>query len=369
MAFGDPIAADGLPQRLFDCVENKAWERQVELVVYDPATVGSPALLLSAGEMLGTVVSDLHVDFKVKRSREFAENTAEFEIINAAPATRAKLTQPGMRVRFSAGYRDTGGPVGIFWGSVGAGAHSKKDGTEWVTVLPCISSLTESTGSEDIATWAKSEAGKKASQADKQAKAASAINRIPVSLSYAPGFPIRKVLQDFQGISGLAVLGAEGLPFDTLVNGFAFAGGIRGAMDKFKKQCLTPIGWTFHIDNGSIFVYPVDESQQYTVVSAYLTLDNGGLTVTDKTKTNIPPKLVRASKAKNAPLIKVPTPRTYEVKCLLNPKLGPNTLVTVDTPALNTTLLVDSVEFNGNNYGGDFGCTFEGHVYGGQHGG
>ena len=364
MAFGDPLAANGLPERLFDCVENKAWERQIELVVYDPATVGSPALLLAKGEMLGTVISDLHVGFKVKRSREFAENTAEFKVLNASAATRAKLTQPGMRVRFSAGYRDTGGPVGIFWGSVGAGAHSKKEGTEWVTVLPCISSLTESLGSEDIATWAESHP--KATQADKQAKAASAINRIPVSLSYATGYPIRKVLQDFQGITGLAVLGAEGLPFATLENGFTFAGGVRGALVQFKKQCLTPIGWTFHIDNGSIFVYPVDESKQYTVISAYLTLDTGYLSLTDKTKTNIPPKLVKDAKGK---LVKVPVPRSYEVKCLLNPKLGPNTLVTVNTPSLDTTLLVDSVEFVGDNYGGEYGCTFEGHVYGGQHGG
>ena len=364
MAFGDPLAANGLPERLFDCVENKAWERQIELVVYDPATVGSPALLLAKGEMLGTVISDLDVGFRVKRSREFAENTAEFKVYNAKAETRAKLTQPGMRVRFSAGYRDTGGPVGIFWGSVCAGAHSKKEGTEWVTVLPCISSLTESLGSEDIATWSKS--NPKATQAQKQEKAASAINRIPVSLSYAPGYPIRKVLQDFQGITGLAVLGAEGLPFATLENGFTFAGGVRGALVQFKKQCLTPIGWTFHIDNGSIFVYPVDESKQYTVISAYLTLDTGHLSLTDKTKTNIPPKLVKDAKGK---LVKVPVPRSYEVKCLLNPKLGPNTLVTVNTPSLDTTLLVDSVEFVGDNYGGEYGCTFEGHVYGGQHGG
>jgi len=363
LAFGDPLAANGLPERLFDCVENKAWERQIELVVYDPATVGSPALLLAKGEMLGTVISDLDVGFRVKRSRKFAENTAEFKVYNAAE-TRAKLTQPGMRVRFSAGYRDTGGPVGIFWGSVCAGAHSKKEGTEWVTVLPCISSLTESLGSEDIATWAESHP--EATQADKQAKAASAINRIPVSLSYATGYPIRKVLQDFQGITGLAVLGAEGLPFATLENGFTFAGGVRGALVQFKKQCLTPIGWTFHIDNGSIFVYPVDESKQYTVISAYLTLDTGYLSLTDKTKTNIPPKLVKDAKGK---LVKVPVPRSYEVKCLLNPKLGPNTLVTVNTPSLDTTLLVDSVEFVGDNYGGEYGCTFEGHVYGGQHGG
>lgn len=354
------MASDS-PVAVFDCTEVKAWERQVELVVYDPTTLGNPALFLQAGQMLGVVVSGLDMDFKVKRSKAFSENTAEFRIYNASLETRSRLTAPGMRVRFSAGYRDMGGPVGIFWGYVGAGAHSKKEGTNWVTVLPCISSLTESTGSEDIVSWAKSHP--KATYAEKQAKAASAVNRIPVSLSYAPGTSIRQVLRDFQGITGLALLGAEGIPDTQLSNGYTFAGGIRGAMDAFRKQCLIPIGWTYHIDNGSLFVYPVDDTQRYTVVSAYLSLETGYLSMTDKTKSNIPPKLVPASKAKGAPLVKVPVPRVYEVKCLLNAKISPNTLATVEVPSLSTTLLVDSVEFEGTNYGGAFGCTFEGHVY------
>jgi hypothetical protein len=364
----------------FNCTETKAWERQVELVVYDPAQVDSSGQLLGKGESLGLVVSGLDIEFKVKRSRSYAENTAEFKIYNAKPETRARLTTPGMRVRFSAGYRDMTGPIGIFWGSVTAGANSAKVGTDWVTTIPCISSLTESLGSEDIARWAKN--NPKASFEEKQAKAASAVNRIPVSLSYAPGTPIRQILRDFGAITGLSILGAEGIPDVTLVNGFVTAGGVRSALDQFKKQCLLSIGWTFYIDNTSLFIYPVDETQAYIVSSAFLTIKGfkakdgtiaeagtGFISLTDKTKSNIPPKLVKASKAKNAPLIKVPVPRTYEVKCLLNPKIAPNTLATIEVPSLSTTLLIDSVEFEGAKGVGfpdaKFITTFEGHVYGG----
>jgi hypothetical protein len=110
------------------------------------------------------------------------------------------------------------------------------------------------------------------------------------------------------------------------------------------------------------------------VSSAFLTIKGfngapagtGFITLTDKTKSNIPPKLV---KGKDGKLVKVPLPRTYEVKCLLNPKIAPNTLATVEVPSLSTTLLIDSVEFEGAKGvafpDAKFITTFEGHVYGG----
>lgn len=327
----------------------------MELVVYDPATVSSAALLVAKGEVLGLVVSGLDIDFKVKRSRTYSENTAEFKVYNAKPETRAKLTQPGMRVRFSVGYRDMGGPIGIFWGSIGEGASSRKEGSDWVTTVPCISSLTESTGSEDIATWSKK--NPKATTAEKQAKISAAINRIPVSLTYAPGTRLAQILSDFKGITGLAVYAAESFPTLTAANGFTYVGGIRGAMDQFRK-ILRAQGIAMHIDNNTIFVYPMDDSG-YKVTSAYLTYDSGYLSSTDKTKNPIPPKIVVV----NGKAQRVLEPRTYEVKCMLNPKLSPNTLATVAVPSLDTTLLIDWVEFEGGNYQGtSFVCTFEGHV-------
>ena len=349
----------------------KAWEREIELVVYDPTTTDSSSATLATGEVLGYVVSSLHTEFKVKRSRTFSENTAEFKIYNANAEHRARMTAPGMRVRFSAGYRDSGGPLGIFWGTVTAGACSEKKGTDWVTTLPCISSLSEALGTEGVVVAAKNA---KTLQA-KQEIQTRQINRIPVSFGYAPGHPIRQVLWDIQAITGLAVYGAEALPDAVLVNGFNYSGGVRGAIDLFKKTCLIPAGWTLYIDNQSLIVYPVDEKAQYTVTTAHLTTEGfekngvvapvstGYISHTDKTKSNVPPKMV---KGKDGKLVRVPVPRAYEVKCLLNPKLAPNTLATIEVPGLDTTLLIDSVEFEGNNYGGNYMATFEGHVYEGS---
>ena len=201
------------------------------------------------------------------------------------------------------------------------------------------------------------------------------INRIPVSFGYAPGHPIRQVLWDIQAITGLAVYGAEALPTETLKNGFNYSGGVRGAIDQFKKTCLIPIGWTLYIDNQQLIVYPVDEKAQYTVVTAHLTTEGfekngvvapvstGYISHTDKTKSNVPPKMV---KGKDGKLYREEQPRTYEVKCLLNPKLAPSTLANIEVPGLETVLVIDSVEFEGNNYGGNYTATFEGHVYEGS---
>ena len=355
----------------FNDVQVKAWEREIELVVYDPTTTDSSSATLATGEVLGYVVSSLHTEFKVKRSRTFSENTAEFKVYNANAEHRARMTAPGMRVRFSAGYRDSGGPLGIFWGTVTAGACSEKKGTDWVTTLPCISSLSEALGTEGVVVAAKNA---KTLQA-KQEIQTRQINRIPVSFGYAPGHPIRQVLWDIQAITGLAVYGAEALPDAVLVNGFNYPGGIRGAIDQFKKMCLIPAGWTLYIDNTSLVVYPVDEKAQHTVTTAHLTTEGfekngvvapvstGYISHTDKTKANVPPKMVKGEDGK---LHRVDVPRTYEVKCLLNPKLAPNTLATIEVPGLDTTLLIDSVEFEGNNYGGNYMATFEGHVYEGS---
>ena len=355
----------------FNAVQVKAWEREIELVVYDPATTDGSSATLAAGEVLGYVVSSLHTDFKVNRSRTFSENSAEFKVYNANAEHRARMTAPGMRVRFSAGYRDSGGPLGIFWGTVTAGACSEKKGTDWVTTLPCISSISEALGTEGVVVAAKNA---KTLQA-KQEIQTRQINRIPVSFGYAHGHPIRQVLWDIQAITGLAVYGAEALPTETLKNGFNYSGGVRGAIDQFKKTCLIPIGWTLYIDNQQLIVYPVDEKAQYTVVTAHLTTEGfekngvvapvstGYISHTDKTKSNVPPKMV---KGKDGKLYREEQPRTYEVKCLLNPKLAPSTLANIEVPGLETVLVIDSVEFEGNNYGGNYTATFEGHVYEGS---
>lgn len=332
----------------------KAWGRVVELVAYDPALAPSAAILEVGGQQFGTVISDLHVDFEVKRSTRYTENTGSFKIYNAKEATRQWLQTPGLRVRFSAGYTgQDGGPIGIFWGSMLPGVVSRKQGNDWVTTIPCISSLTESTGSEDIATWA--EKNKKASFAQKKAKITAAVNRIPVSLGYGPDARVRTILRDLAHMSGLVLYGAEGLSATmAFPNGWVYIGGLRGALDTLNRM-LRARGWMLYIDNTTMVVWPLDGGN-VKVTAAYLTYTTGLRSLEPKIDSNVPPKL--DSKGK-----RVEKRQAYDFECLLSPKIGPNTLAKFDTGAIQTTLLVSEITHAGNNYGGDFSTKGHGVVW------
>ncbi len=331
----------------------KAWGRVVELVAYDPALAPSAAVLEIGGQQFGTVISDLHMEFEVKRSTRYSENTGSFKIYNAKEATRQWLQTPGLRVRFSAGYAEQGGLTGIFWGSMVPGVNSRKQGNAWVTTIPCISSLTESTGSEDIATWAKKNS--KASFDQKKAKITAAVNRIPVSLGYGPDARVRTILRDLAHMSGLVLYGAEGLSATmAFPNGWVYIGGLRGALDTLNRM-LRSRGWKLYIDNTTMVVWPLDGGN-LTVTAAYLTYGTGLRSLEPKIDQNIPPKLDRKGN-------RIEKRQAYDFECLLSPKIGPNTLAKFDTGAIQTTLLVSEITHAGNNYGGDFSTKGHGVVW------
>jgi hypothetical protein len=347
-----PLAS---PKPAFAQVTVKAWGRVSELVVYDPSLAPSAAVLEQGGQQFGVRVSDLHTEFEVTRSQVYADNVAEFRVYNASKTTRAQMEAPGMRVRFSVGYKDTEGAVGIFWGSV-MGAYTMKKGQDWVTVLPCVSSLSESTGTEDIATWAEKKENKKATPAQKQEVITRATNRIPISMSYGPDARIKEILRTISTITGLVLWGTEGMPEILLPNGWTYVGGVRGGLQKLDKM-LAARGWHLYVENTRIMVVPL-EGGNLTVTAAYLTPDTGLLEVRPKNNPNMPPKFNSEGK-------KVPVRKSYEFKCLINPKIGPNTLCQLKNETLDTVVLVSSAKVRGDNGAGDFSMECIGTVWDG----
>lgn len=321
---------------------DQAFDRQIELVVYDPKTVSSAAILEQSGQQFGLLVSGLDVEFTVTRSQVYADNVAEFKIHNASEQTRTQLAIPGRRVRFSAGYKGQGGPLGIFWGTI-LKAPSSRMGDGWVTTLTCVSSLTESLGSEDIATW--DQKNPKASIEQKLAVTTRATNRIPVALSYGAGARVQEILRTLSTITGLVLWGMEGMLDITLPNGFVYVGGVRGALDQLQKL-LRRYGWTLNIDNTSMLVLPM-EGGVTTLRAAHLSYETGLLEVRETTDLNIPPKLNKAGQ-------RIIIPKSYEFTCLLSPKIGPNSVVSFDVPHVKTNALVGTVTHSGDNFGGEF---------------
>ena len=333
----------------FQSTPVKAWERQIELVVYSPSEVSSAAILLQGGQEFGLVVSEPHMDFDVTRSQVYSANVAEFKVYNASEATRKLMAEPGKRVRFSAGYRDMGGPVGIFWGSI-LKAPSSKVGPDWVTTITAVSSLTEATGTLDLARAGKQRNNqtlgtKKLTPDQKQDLVNQAVNRIPLILNYGPDARAQDIIRTIGNMTGLAVNGLDSMPDILFPNGWTYVGGVRGAMQKL-AQMLRASGFNVVAGNTSILVTPL-AGTSVTVTAAYLSYETGLIEVKPTTDLNIPPKLDGKGN-------RVVMPETYEFKALLNPKITPNSLVEFATPQTNTSMLVSECKFSGNNYGGDF---------------
>ena len=324
----------------FQSTALKAWERQIELVVYSPSEVSSAAILLQGGQEFGLRVSDLHTDFDVTRSQVYSANVAEFRVYNASEATRKLMAEPGKRVRFYAGYRDMGAPVGIFWGSI-LKAPSSKVGPDWVTTITAVSSLTEATGTLDIANSRKN----KLTPDQKQELVNQAVNRIPLVLNYGPDARAQEIIRTIGNQTGLAVNGLEDMPDILFPNGWTYVGGVRGALQKL-SQMLRASGFSLVAGNTSILVTPL-AGTSLTVTAAYLSYATGLIEVKTTTDLNIPPKLDGNGN-------RVVMPETYEFKALLSPKITPNSLVEFDTPHVKTSMLVSECKFSGNNYGGDF---------------
>lgn len=320
----------------------KAWTRVVELVVYDPTEVDSSAILQQGGQQFGLLLSGLHVDFIVTRSQTYSENTAEFKVYNASEATRRQMVTPGRRVRFSVGHKEQGDVTGIFWGTI-LKAPSSKVGNDWVTTMTCVSSLTEATGTGDIASWAKKHP--KATNAQKQEIITAAVNRIPVGISYGPDAPLKGILRDLATITGLVLNGSEGMPDILLPNGFVYVGGSRGAL-KQVALILRRYGWTLYIDNTGLLIVP-QSGGNVKATAAYLTYKTGLIEVKETTSLNIPPKVDKNGK-------RIQVPKSYEFKAIINPKIGPNTLVQFNETHVQAQALVGEAKFTGNNYGGEF---------------
>lgn len=243
----------------------------------------------------------------------------------------------------------------LFTGAILPEATSVKRNSDWITTLPCISALTESTGTEDIATWAKKNPN--ATPQQKQAKIASAINRIPVAVSYSRDAKVRTILRNIATVTGLVLYGAEGLDESmTFPNGWTYVGGVRGAMQSLGLM-LRDRGWSLTVDNTTILVYPLNGGN-LTTTAAYLTYEYGLIKAEAKNKDNIPPKM-------DAKGNKIPLTQAYTFEALLSPKIAPNTLVKIKTEAVDTVIQVAEVEFSGNNYGGDFKVSGMGNVWNG----
>jgi hypothetical protein len=256
----------------------------------------------------GLLISDLDIDFDVERTVTVGQQSARFTVYNAKEETRREILRRGRNVIFRAGYEDEG--IGaLFIGSI-TDAESRKSGGDWITEI----SASALRGQE------------------------TALDRVTVSLSYAPKTRLSQPLNDLASALGLAIFGSENARF-ALPNGFAFAGSARKALD-YCEALLRAEGASLYVDNSEIVVYRIGGTVS-RFSSLILTYRSGLLSAEDITEAEESDK------------------RRIRFETILIPKLLPNSVMTVRSPRVEGNFIVEKVQFQGDNYGGDFRASGE----------
>lgn len=314
-----------------------AWGRIVSLKIGTDPTNPSKAV----------EVSDLHFDFSINRSIAFAENTAEFKVFNATEDVRNQVLVEGANIVFEAGYDDIGTGT-LFMGNI-TKSVSVKAGSDWITEI----------------------------QAASTRSAQDPLKTTPVVLSYSPGSTIGEALQDVADLLGIVLTGGEQVSDITMTNGFVHVGSVRMALASYNKV-LNSYNYGLFIDNNELVVFARAGSSTYKAI--YLDYECGLLSVEDKAnahdeelkvqaqqeriKKAVTKKVAReteASKKSTAKTVAKAKASIAEIerkkitfKSLLHPKARPNGLVTIKTPQIDGTFLMEVLRFNGTNYTEEF---------------
>lgn len=260
----------------------------------------------------GLAISDLHMSFHVERSNTISENTSEFIIYNAKESTRKEISRKENNIIFDYGYEDEDMGT-LFIGNVDT-AESFQEGPDWITTI--VGAAIQSKNSP--------------------------LTNSYISFSYAEDTLMTQPLNDIATRLGLAVYGLDNAAVN-LANGFAYSGSTRGAL-KECAQRLKAFDVALYIDNNTIVIYNTG-SRISRFSPVFLDYNSGLIRLKDITEKN-------NQESKN--------PRRIAFDSIIIPKLQPNGLVTIqNTGKLEGTYLIESLVFDGDNFGGENICSVE----------
>lgn len=160
----------------------------------------------------------LNIAFEVDKDLTQQTNKTRLEIMNLTEETRAKFEQPDVEVEIYAGYKDNGGPLKIFTGTV-IQSHSSDEGNDIKTKL-----------------WL--------------ADGRVALRDCVLSLSYPPGTSAGSIISHIASEMGVPLVYGKGVVPSAYPDGYSFAG---TAWDALNEVCLGQ-GFTWSIQNGILQV-------------------------------------------------------------------------------------------------------------------
>ena len=231
---------------------------------------------------------ELHLEFRVEFDEEADANVAEIEIFNLTEDTINRIKR-GNDITINAGYKDDVG--NLFLGKIDE-VHTVRDGTERITQIESTDTTEE---------WMQSRINK----------------------TYKEGIRASQILRDILDKSGLEI-GRIDLPEDVIYrSGKSISDTIQGAV----KDIVTDAGAKLYINAGTIFISQKDYGRDVGVV---LNKDTGLI--------GSPTRIDDEEGAE------------WEVRCLLNHRIGPGAYVIVESKIANGTYRVIRGEHDGTDW-------------------
>lgn len=261
----------------------------------------------------------LRISFDITKDLSKETNKGKLVLYNLSDATRQKIEVPDTKVEIYAGYKDNGGPVRLFVGSV-------------------ISSSTKDDG-KDVATELSLSDGQKA------------IRDTAFSLSFGPNTPGNTIVQYIADEMGLPVVFGDGVEFGAFEDGYSFVGTARDALDS--------------ICYGSGVKWSVQNEILQLILEGGTVSNNGLVFAPDSgligspehyTKTNSQPNTATAKRkqAQQENKDSSTAESGWKIRTLLSPTLNPGDLVKVESRYVTGWLKVKSAHHSGDTHGGDW---------------
>lgn len=266
-------------------------------------------------------ISNLRINFSIYKSQSWSTNTANIKVWNLSNSNRNQLNQFGDELRLFAGYRNTSiqqtGPQLLFMGNTSLVSHTFTQ-PEIITNFDCGD-------------------GEKS------------LNLILASWSFAPGTPVRTVIQSYADLLGLDI--QEFSATDNLVyeNGHSYSSLARNGLDCACKA----VGLIASVQNNNLVILKEgigSEKPPYEINQ-----ETGMLGIPERFTDR--KQFLYKALPKNGG---APKPG-WKVKTLLRPDILPGDRIRLRSNRVDIDgiFYVVSIRHEGDNYGNDFQSLLE----------
>ena len=266
----------------------------------------------------------LNISFEIEKDLTQQTNKTRLEIYNLTKDTRSKLEQPDVEVEIYAGYKDNGGPLKIFMG----------------TIIQCVST----------------DEGKDVRTNLKLADGRVALRDCVLSLSYPPGTSAGDIISHIASEMGVPLVYGKGVTPTAYPDGYSFAG---LAWDALNEICLGQ-GFTWSIQNGILLV-----------ILAGSVLANRGIVFSPSSGLiGTPARIIRANPYEDEDTAERRSERQnkkespdkkagWEIDTLLFPTVNPGDAVKVESRAIKGWFRVQTCRHYGTSLGNAWNSHFQ----------